>query len=70
MGLARLAVPVDASPGTHELRCRAWDTDGNVQPAEPEWNVAATVNNAAQLRARHGRVTRPATRTTTSRDVS
>src|SRR5262245_42782125 len=36
----------DASPGTHELRCRAWDADGNVQPEEPEWNVGGYVNNA------------------------
>ena len=37
----------DASPGTHELRCRAWDTDGNVQPAEPEWNVGTCEQRGA-----------------------
>jgi DMSO/TMAO reductase YedYZ molybdopterin-dependent catalytic subunit len=37
-----------AVPGTHELRCRAGDSSGAVQPLEPPWDVAGFGNNAAQ----------------------
>jgi len=32
----------------HELRCRATDATGAVQPLEPPWDVAGFGNNAAQ----------------------
>lgn len=38
----------DATPGMHVLRCRATDSDGNVQPLDPPWDVAGFGNNAAQ----------------------
>jgi sulfane dehydrogenase subunit SoxC len=38
----------DARPGEHELRCRASDSTGNVQPAEPTWNLGGYCNNAVQ----------------------
>jgi DMSO/TMAO reductase YedYZ molybdopterin-dependent catalytic subunit len=34
--------------GTHELRCRATDAGGAVQPLEPPWDVTGFGNNAAQ----------------------
>jgi sulfane dehydrogenase subunit SoxC len=37
-----------ATPGTHELRCRATDASGAVQPLEPPWDVTGFGNNAAQ----------------------
>ena len=37
-----------ASPGNHELRCRATDQTGAVQPLEPAWDVTGFGNNAAQ----------------------
>jgi DMSO/TMAO reductase YedYZ molybdopterin-dependent catalytic subunit len=37
-----------AVPGTHELRCRATDESGAVQPLEPPWDVTGFGNNAAQ----------------------
>ena len=37
-----------ATPGTHELRCRATDATGTVQPLEPPWDVTGFGNNAAQ----------------------
>jgi sulfane dehydrogenase subunit SoxC len=37
-----------SAPGAYELRCRARDAAGNVQPDEPEWNVGGYVNNAVQ----------------------
>lgn len=37
-----------ATPGRHELRCRATDAKGNTQPLEPPWDVAGFANNAAQ----------------------
>ena len=37
-----------ASPGWHELRCRATDAAGNVQPLEPPWDQNGFGNNAAQ----------------------
>jgi DMSO/TMAO reductase YedYZ molybdopterin-dependent catalytic subunit len=40
--------PWDAQPGEHELCCRATDGAGNVQPAEPTWNVGGYCNNAVQ----------------------
>jgi DMSO/TMAO reductase YedYZ molybdopterin-dependent catalytic subunit len=38
----------DATPGRHELRCRATDAAGNVQPDEPAWNLGGYANNAVQ----------------------
>lgn len=38
----------DASPGEHELCCRARDEAGNEQPLEPVWNVGGYANNAVQ----------------------
>lgn len=37
-----------ALPGAHELRCRATDASGAVQPLEPPWDVTGFGNNAAQ----------------------
>jgi hypothetical protein len=36
------------SPGEYELMCRARDTAGNEQPADPAWNVGGYANNAVQ----------------------
>jgi sulfane dehydrogenase subunit SoxC len=36
------------SPGEYELTCRARDTAGNEQPADPAWNVGGYANNAVQ----------------------
>jgi len=38
--------PWDAPPGEHVLLSRAADATGQVQPAEPEWNVMGYGNNA------------------------
>jgi DMSO/TMAO reductase YedYZ molybdopterin-dependent catalytic subunit len=38
----------NASRGAHELRCRATDASGAVQPLEPVWDVTGFGNNAAQ----------------------
>jgi DMSO/TMAO reductase YedYZ molybdopterin-dependent catalytic subunit len=38
----------DASPGPHELRCRATDASGATQPLEPPWDVTGFGNNAVQ----------------------
>jgi DMSO/TMAO reductase YedYZ molybdopterin-dependent catalytic subunit len=38
----------DATPGEHELRCRARDAAGNVQPDEAIWNRGGYANNAVQ----------------------
>jgi DMSO/TMAO reductase YedYZ molybdopterin-dependent catalytic subunit len=37
-----------ATPGEHELACRATDADGAVQPLEPDWNMGGMGNNAVQ----------------------
>jgi len=37
-----------ASAGRHELRCRATDATGAVQPLDPPWDVTGFGNNAAQ----------------------
>jgi len=37
-----------ATPGEHELMCRAMDALGQVQPLEPEWNYLGMGNNAVQ----------------------
>ena len=37
-----------AIQGTHELRCRATDATGAVQPLEPPRDIAGFGNNAAQ----------------------
>jgi len=37
-----------AASGAHELRCRATDATGAVQPLEPPWDVTGFGNNAAQ----------------------
>ena len=38
----------EATPGGHELRCRARDAAGNSQPDEPAWNLGGYANNAVQ----------------------
>jgi DMSO/TMAO reductase YedYZ molybdopterin-dependent catalytic subunit len=38
----------DATPGEFELRVRAEDATGRVQPDEPSWNVGGYANNAVQ----------------------
>lgn len=38
----------DATPGEHELVCRATDVAGGVQPLEPPWDVTGFGNNAVQ----------------------
>jgi sulfane dehydrogenase subunit SoxC len=35
-------------PGDYQLACRAWDSAGNVQPLEPQWNLGGYANNAVQ----------------------
>ncbi|HTX12986.1 MAG TPA: sulfite oxidase [Solirubrobacteraceae bacterium] len=37
-----------AEPGDYQLACRAWDSVGNSQPLEPEWNLGGYANNAVQ----------------------
>ena len=37
-----------ASAGEHILSCRASDTDGNIQPLEPFWNLQGMTNNTVQ----------------------
>lgn len=44
----RWTVRWSATPGTHELRCRATDETGAAQPLEPPWDVTGFGNNAAQ----------------------
>ena len=36
----------DATPGEHELACRATDAQGAVQPEEADWNIGGMGNNA------------------------
>jgi DMSO/TMAO reductase YedYZ molybdopterin-dependent catalytic subunit len=38
----------EATPGRHELRCRATDAAGETQPLETPWNVQGMGNNVAQ----------------------
>ena len=38
----------EATPGDHELCCRATDAAGNTQPLEPEWNYGGFCNNSVQ----------------------
>ncbi len=38
----------EATPGEHELRCRATDATDATQPLEPPWNVGGYENNAVQ----------------------
>ena len=44
----RWTVRWTASRGGHELRCRATDETGAVQPLDPPWDVTGFGNNAAQ----------------------
>lgn len=44
----RWSVRWNASPGAHELRCRATDGTGAVQPLDPVWDPAGFGNNASQ----------------------
>jgi DMSO/TMAO reductase YedYZ molybdopterin-dependent catalytic subunit len=44
----RWIVRWDAVPGARELRCRATDESGAIQPLEPPWDVTGFGNNAAQ----------------------
>jgi DMSO/TMAO reductase YedYZ molybdopterin-dependent catalytic subunit len=45
----RWTAPWNAPRGIHELRCRATDETGAVQPLEPPWDVTGFGNNAAQI---------------------
>jgi DMSO/TMAO reductase YedYZ molybdopterin-dependent catalytic subunit len=38
----------EATPGEHELSCRATDADGNTQPVEQPWNYQGMGNNLVQ----------------------
>ena len=38
----------EATPGEHELSCRAFDSAGNTQPLDPEWNLGGFANNPVQ----------------------
>jgi DMSO/TMAO reductase YedYZ molybdopterin-dependent catalytic subunit len=38
----------NATPGEHELACRATDVAGNVQPLQPPWDATGFGNNAVQ----------------------
>lgn len=38
----------DATPGEHELSCRATDANGVTQPLEQDWNVGGYCNNMVQ----------------------
>jgi sulfane dehydrogenase subunit SoxC len=38
----------DASPGEHELACRATDAAGIIQPLDPPWNYQGMGNNVVQ----------------------
>jgi DMSO/TMAO reductase YedYZ molybdopterin-dependent catalytic subunit len=38
----------EATPGEHELCCRATDETGTTQPDDPSWNVGGYSNNAIQ----------------------
>ena len=38
----------DASPGDHEVACRATDADGDVQPIDMPWNYGGMGNNGVQ----------------------
>ena len=42
-----------ATPGDHELCCRATDVKGNTQPDRPQWNRGGYTNNAVQRVAVH-----------------
>jgi sulfane dehydrogenase subunit SoxC len=44
----RWSLDWEATPGGHELRCRARDAAGNSQPDEPTWNLGGYANNAVQ----------------------
>jgi sulfane dehydrogenase subunit SoxC len=37
-----------ATPGAHELACRATDAAGDIQPLEAPWNYQGMGNNAVQ----------------------
>jgi hypothetical protein len=39
----------DATPGEHELACRATDAAGETQPLEPPWNYGGMGNNGVQV---------------------
>ncbi len=38
----------NATPGEHDLSCRATDAEGNVQPLEAEWNLGGYAANPVQ----------------------
>jgi sulfane dehydrogenase subunit SoxC len=38
----------NATPGEHELACRAADAAGNLQPLDPPWNYQGMGNNVVQ----------------------
>lgn len=37
-----------ATPGVHDLACRATDSEGNVQPLDPSYNIGGFANNVVQ----------------------
>jgi DMSO/TMAO reductase YedYZ molybdopterin-dependent catalytic subunit len=41
-------IPWDATPGEHELMCRAIDANGDSQPLDQPWNVQGLSNNLVQ----------------------
>ena len=40
--------PWEATPGAHELACRATDAAGTTQPDEAEFNTGGYANNGVQ----------------------
>jgi hypothetical protein len=38
----------DATPGEHQLACRATDASGETQPREPRWTLGGYGNNMVQ----------------------
>ena len=44
-----------ATPGDHELSCRATDSSGNTQPLRSEWNYGGYINNAVHRVSVHVR---------------
>jgi DMSO/TMAO reductase YedYZ molybdopterin-dependent catalytic subunit len=45
---AKWSIEWDAKPGEHLLRCRATDSNGNIQPLEAPWDASGFGNNAVQ----------------------
>ena len=45
---SRWSLTTDLSSGTHQVRCRAWDSTGQAQPLTVPWNRLGYVSNAAR----------------------